>query len=319
VSIGQTKRIARAIAEVLRPLTGTPATGFATVTASGSDILLPAGSFAAPIRTSTSGTPPTTCQQIDRENLVRTTVDVIATTAGTTVPVTTMLGGIRQNLAALTSLRWDPPLIGMAPLAAVGAAALAGGANATGTGAVGQIVLYEELRSGQVPLDLFRARAESGAPLVAIVWSSRGRAEKVGRNRAARPETWQLFVVVGHQAGAPERGSDGLDVCDAIEGYLTDRAEIGGFIFSAPPASVTGCKRVAVNETGYVYAVELVTLNAAERIPTPEEATAVEWDHLRLDMQRASVPPFPVTTNALYDMLMGGFDHGFDHEGFDGA
>ena len=121
--IGRTTRIARALLEVLRPLTGDPSTGTALVTATAGDVTLPARCFFAPLRKSVSNQ-----ESLDRDNLVRSTADAgdqIISSAGVSVPLISMLGGKRQNLPAGTRLRLDPPLLGINAIATVEAPGMA--------------------------------------------------------------------------------------------------------------------------------------------------------------------------------------------------
>ena len=311
---GQTTQIARAIIEVLRPLTGTPAYGFALVKATGADVLLPKNSYAAPIVASGVGTPP--LKQIDRENLVRTVDEVVVNTIGKLVPIKSILGGLRQNRPVDTELRWDPPIDGVELVSTVSTGPTTGGAESTAVDAVGQVILYEELRASSLGLDLFRALAERGAPCVVVTWNDAAAAEKFGRDRWTEPNRWVLFVVVGNATGGSERASQGLDVCDSVVELLGDRASIAGIVFSAPPASVMGRRRVATDANTYVYAVELKTYNyEARRIgaDTAEEVYPEEWERTRYDLLTGGVHvTFPVVRDAEYDMLLPAFDDGFD-------
>ena len=315
--IGQTTRVARAIIEVLAPMTGSPAYGFALVKATAGDVLLPACSFAAPIQLSGVGTTPN--QQIDRENLIRTTDDVVVNSAGVLVPIRSLLGGDRQNWPVDTELRWDPPLAGIEEVSKVALGPMAGGADATDPGAVKQVILYEELRGTAVGLDLFRATAERGAPCVIVTWNDSPGTTKMARDKTVAPDRWVVFVVVGHAAGGNERAGEGLDVMDRVTDLLGERGEIGGFVFSGVPASIQARRRVATSEFCYVYAVEVKTFGAWERTLSFETTVPAEWERTRYDLTSGREEPRkPVVDDAVYDMLLRGFDHGFLGVGFGG-
>lgn len=320
--IGQTLRVARAMIEVLRPLTGAGSAGYAIVKATGDDVLLPPMSYAAPLTTSGVGSPP--LQEVDRENLVRTTVGVVVSAAGALVPVRSILGGARQNLAGGTELRWDPPIDGVEEVSALSSGGATGGAQPADDepGAVNQVLLYEGLGAGSVGLDLFRARAQQGAPAVVLTWNDTGSSDKNARGVSEMTERWILFAVVAHAGSGAERGSEGLDLLDALRDYLNERGSIGGFVFSAPPARVLARRRIATWPGHYVYAVEVATTLAHERIAHTEEyaegGEPAEWERTRYDVMTGDgtePEDFPAIENAVYPMSLDGFDDGFD-DGF---
>jgi hypothetical protein len=304
--IGRTTRIARAIVEVLRPLTGDRSSGIALVTATAGDIMLPARSFLAPLRRSISGQ-----ESIDRENLVRTTgEDAIVRATGTLVPIVSVLGGSRQNYVAGTRLRFDPPLDGVEELATIAAPGMTGGATATGVGAVCQIIEYETITGPTAATDLFNARVQGGAPAIVLAWESSGGAKMVARGVHVRPDRWILYVITSRGDGAGKRRDEARDILDAVESYLVDRHSVAGYVFSAPATEILGRSRLAVTKTSYIYAVSLQTTGRARRIDSrpDDELSFAEWKRTRLDAQTADVPPSPVVADVVFPMLLGPFD-----------
>lgn len=299
--IGQTTRTARAIMEVLRPLTGSPALGTATVTATGADIEVPKGCFFAPVKKYRGGS-----LKIDRDNLLRTREDTTVTSGGTSLGVISMLGGGRQNLEAGTVLRFDPPLAGVDEEAPVDAL-MTGGIDAGGVAAVKQIIEAEQIESASAALDIFNARASSGAPCIVLAWDSSSDSAKVGRGKSAQEERWTLFVIVSRADSSASRRSEGRDINDAIRGYLFDRGSVAGHVFSSPPARVLGRTRTAITKSAYVYAVQIETIGHTRRIEargstSPDgEMTWQEWRRTKLDVEHAQVPPFPVLVD---DMII---------------
>lgn len=301
-AIGHTTRTARAILEVLRPLTGDPATGTATMTATGADIEVEAGSFLAPVRKTRGGS-----RKIDRDNLVRTREDTTITSTGTAVGIISMLGGARQNLPAGTVLRFDPPLEGVEETAPV-AALMTGGADATGVGAVKQIVEAEQLESASAALDIFNAKVSSGAPAIVLAWDGSGPVERIGRGVLSQVDSWTLFAIVSRADSSAGRRSEGRDIVDAIRGYLLDRGSVAGYVFSSPPTQIVGRVRTAITKGSYVYAVQIETMSHPKRIETrgatsPDgEMTWSEWRRTVLDVQCvAAVAPFPTVVD---DMII---------------
>jgi hypothetical protein len=301
--IGLSTRTARAILEVLRPLTGTPSTGTATITASSADVIVPARCFLAPIRKTGGGN-----AQIDRDNLIRTTTETTVTSGGTSVPIISMLGGKQQNWPAGTQLRFDPVLEGVEEVA-VTASAMTGGASATGVGAVSRLVEFEEIGSATAARDILRAKGLGGAPIIILTWDSAGISEKISRGVSREPNRWTVVIVVARTDSGAQRRNEGRDIMDAVVGYLGDRSSIAGHVFSAPPTRILSRKRVVVTETSYVYAVEIETLQQPKRIETrgetsPDgEATYVTWRRMLVDINTADVPPFPVVDDLLLPAL----------------
>jgi len=311
--IGRTTRTARAILEVLRPLTGEPATGTALVSATAGDVVLPAGCFFAPLKQSVSK-----LESLDRENLVRSRSETIINASGVSVPIISMLGGVRQNIEAGTRLRVDPPLDGLETFATIEAPGMVGGLSATGPGSVAQALEFETITSAALARELFNARLQSGTPSLVLAWESSGSGESVARGAAVRPERWTLYVVTTRADGAGQRRDVARDILDAVESYLHDRKSVAGFRFSNPSTRVIGRSRLAVTKTSYVYAVQIETFGAVQRIDTrgatsPDgEITFTEWKTTQLDLPTADVPPFPVVEDVFVGMILGAFNDDFN-------
>lgn len=300
--IGKTTRTGRALMEVLRPLTGDPSTGSATIKSTSGDVKLPKRCFMAPLRRFVSNQ-----EALDRDNLLRTREDVIATTAGVSVPLISMLGGKRQNHPVGTRLLLDPPLLGIEPYATVDTGGMTGGADASGTGSVRQIVRYEIISSATAAKDLFSARVHAGAPAIVVAWNDSGSPTAAGR-AAVRPDQWIIYVVTSRNDGKGVRGDDGADILDAVESYLHDRHSVAGHVFSQPSTQILSRGRLTTTPTSYIYTLTCQTTGAVKRIDTRGELTFAEWKRTLLDLPTADVPPFPIVDQVGITMLLGSFD-----------
>ena len=299
MALGHRIMVLRSLMAVLAPLTGTRATGTATVAATGADVVLPKGCFAAPIVASGTGN-----AAIARDKLVFTTAETTVTSAGVSVPVTSLLGGTRHNFADGTQLRWDPSLTGVELVSSLDGA-MSGGLNPTGDAALQRIVTYEEL-SMESAAALFAAKLHGHAPAAVVTWSGSGRAQRRGRDVWQRSDQWVIYVVVTRKDGTVERGHEGLNLLDIIEAYLGERGAVDGRHYSDRPTAILGARRHRVTPSSFIYALTLETSGAVQRIDTrvADGASAVgtiaAWDRTRYDVEIAETPAYPLVTEADY-------------------
>lgn len=293
MSIGQTKRIRRGIMGALLPLTGTRSSGTATVRATGGDIVLPRGSFALPVTTSAAGV-----SQLAEDLPLWVTVDTTVTAAGAAVPVSSLLGGARQNMPTASRVRWDPALAGV-EIESVLASALTGGADASGPGSVRQVRQYETLEA-DTGRDLFAA-CVGQAPAIVLAWERSGGEVGRGGGRSLRPDQWLLYVVTSNARGAVARGDEGSEILDGIEDYLTDRSAADGIPFSGPPTKVLERVRVRVTQTAFIYAVRIQTFASVVRTDT--RTSYAVWLRNRLDAKTADPTPLPVVDGAIWPQV----------------
>jgi len=311
MSIGQTKAIRRAIMGVLRPLSGDRATGVILARAASGygEITVPVNSYLQPVTSSAAGT-----KMVDRNQLVRTTQAMVVTEAGTVLPVASLGGGAKQNLAKSTLLRWDPPLTGLVATATVHGAALAGGADpaAGATAAVKGILAYETMPRAEAR-DLFNAGV-GPVPAVVVTWAGSGGRTGAGEGVTRHTDLWKIYVVTASHAEAMARVDEALDILDAIEGYLEQRSSYGGVVFSSPPAEVLDKVLVRANSESFIYAVTLRTHSAVRRIETRsiEDGDWALWKTTSYQLQVATVPPLAVVQEATYGF--GEFDESFSDD-----
>jgi len=142
--------VARDISSIIHPLTGTRATGKATITAVGADYDLPVGSYLVPVHVGEY-----------REDLVfktdRGTNDDRSwtiTSTGTVVDITANLGGSRFNLADATNLYLDPGIDEIASAVVTGA--ITTGVNPTSLG-IQDVQVFESFSAPPDGIDLRRS------------------------------------------------------------------------------------------------------------------------------------------------------------------
>lgn len=299
-TIGNTRRVRRGIMSVLRPLTGDRASGtvFAAASAGQGSILVPKNCYLLPVPKSATGK-----GQIARDMPLRTTAATTVLEAGTTLPVTSLLGGTRYNLADTTVLRWDPPLVGL-ELTCTLQGAMAGGLNASPSpGMVKTVIPFEALAGVEQAKDLFHARIPAHPALV-LAWAGSRNAEWIGEETRRRHDLWKLYVVVENQAGALERIDEALDILDAIEGYLGGRTSFDGFVFcSAPGIDVLSRELVRGTASSTIYSMTFQTTTGSRRIETRsiENGDYATWLRNQLDLDTATPSPLAVVDQAIYD------------------
>jgi hypothetical protein len=295
MTIGQTRRIQRAIMGVLRPLMGTRSTGTIVAKAAPGQvsIVLPKTSFVVPLPASATGR-----TQLAWEMPFITTADTTVLEAGSDVAVASLLGGARQNLAKDTVVRFDPPLAGMVQTATV-KAAMTGGADASDTpGMVRDVVAYESFDSQGAAQDVFLARAGDRVPALVLAWIGSGAVATKGNGLEA--DTWKLYCVVAHGGGSHQRSAQALDILDAARDYLLDRSASDGIVFSAPPTTILGRDLFRVTPSSTIYSMTFETTMGVEK--TEHRGAFNDWDWTRLDLDTATTTPKPVVDEAIYAM-----------------
>jgi len=297
--IGQTIRTRRAIMAALRPLTGDRATGtIKAIAATGySGITLPANTMLVAVPTSAAG-----LSQAAPELVFRTTTaTAIATTPGTNVAATSLLGGARHNLPVASVLRYDPALVGVTATA-LAVADFTGGADATGLGAVKQILAFETLENVDAAQDLFLAKVRA-TPALVLAWAGRVLPESAGEGQWVRTDTWRLYVITSALQGGVQRGDEALDLIDRCEAYLIDRSSADHYVFSAPGIQIRSVDRVRLTPSSWVYALTFTTTTSTARIDHRTLGSDYdEWLNTQVDCDTATTPPLPVVDGAIWPM-----------------
>lgn len=330
--IGARLAVKRAILSVLRPMTGSRSTGFATVKATGADTRLYSNTYAFAIPVSSGGN-----GQIDPDLLVKTGVpdrndpatpwtfarrgDVLGTdvngypiqaegteswidvtSAGVQVPIVSVLGGKHLNLSAGMRIRWNPGVPGIEPVSVVSAPGMTGGAPLGLPGQLHRVVLYEHLPGQRAPIDVaaaaMRARL-SGAGLfpsacLSLTGSNTGEKASVG----GRLRTFAWALVVFTDAGtSTSREEEGAACLDYIESLLDDRGEVDGETFSQPKTSIKSTSSLVIPSDGSdVYVVNFWTFHTTDRI---EARSFDAWAEAQISFLTDPTDEYPDPSNAL--------------------
>ncbi len=241
INFNQIDALARGIFAQMWPLTGTRATGTATVTApAGDDFSLPRNTY---LRAIVSGKA--------RDDLIfkvgRNTdeADPMApfTVPGggtLSVPILSNVGGAAQNLPADARLRFDPYLPGLEQEVELDAA-ITNGTNLCSSifsefvgrpALLKRMVFWQQMRESQSAADFFRA-GSGEFPALMMVWTRtvplQGRTTggsqgntRVGRGQREMREGYDLFIGSGKAEGATERRNEAWIGMQAACALLTD-------------------------------------------------------------------------------------------------
>lgn len=251
--------LARRILAALQPLTGDRAETTVLATATGADVELRANTLAYPIVTTDTGS-----RQMDPSRPVRVAETTTVTSAGTPVPITSVLGGEAQNLGATTEVRWVPPVDGLAPTATFVEAAT-GATTATGPGSMRKITTYRQLGNAEAASALFFAQAGGPFPVGVLEWLGAEYGESRGPQTVAVRDRWRLAVVSARLDGHDQRSDENLDMLDAAAALLTSRSSVDGCAFSAPGIELIDAANLYVTKTSYVDVLSFATHSTLTR------------------------------------------------------
>lgn len=264
-------RLERAVLSVLQPITGTRSVGTALVRALGADVVLPARSYAVPSPASNTG-----AAELEYRLLVKTTEAITVTSAGTSVPITSVLGGTDANLASGTVLLWDPPIAGIEPLSVI-EDPLVGGTPNPDVDAVEQIVIFE----GLGPANTAQSMWQGGLgryPALVVAWEDSSPVRRAGFGKTTRAHHMRVFVIVDRVDGHNQRRDQGKRILDAVDELLSDRAEVDGEVFSSPPIKGGAQGRIALGQGSYVYFYDFVATHTTTR---RDSRTRGPWNKTR--------------------------------------
>ena len=232
-----TVNVARDISSVLHPLTGTRATGVATIVAVGADYDLPVGSYIVPVHVNEY-----------RDDLVfkvaRGPNDDRSWTiesTGTAVDITANLGGSRFNLADGTALYLDPGIDEIASAVVTGA--ITTGVNPTSLG-LQDVQVFEQFTAPPDGLDLARSSIKQ-FPAALLTWigsepadgsavSQSTQESRAGRGKSLYHEIFDLYIFTSNLASDHIRRQDGLRLIDAATKLLTSRRSSDDVPVSSP-------------------------------------------------------------------------------------
>ena len=268
----------------LRQLTGMRSSGAMTVTALAGTPTVPINAFLFPVLTGSGGG-----KQIDYSAPMRCAETKQVSTSGTSVQVTSLLGGARHNLVAGTELVWFPSVAGVAQRAVVTAGGLTGGTDEASELGLKSVVWFEEPVGAVLAEDLLRAAIRS-TPCAILSWlGTDPNYYARGNGITTRTDKWVFTIVVNRQDAAYQRGYQGLTIVDFVEAMLLDRSSIDGALISAFPIRVKGRQPINAGVNHYAYAVSFETAVTVSSIFDPSiadsslPAGAHDWLHTQYE------------------------------------
>jgi hypothetical protein len=287
--IGHRTWIKRSLLCVLQPLTGPRATGSALAYATGADVELQRGTYAVPAMAGAVSA------QTDHMRLVKVAATTTVTSAGTSVPFVSALGGEIQNLAEGTTLRWTPAITGLAPTATV--ESMSGGSTLTVPGTLRRIALFDKLGITKSTLvgDAWRSRIGS-FPAGVLAWTGAARGDAVGTDARLRRLRFRLFVIATNIGSAEERTEEADAILDHVEALLEGRSAVDGEVFSQPPIAVGQSGILTADDGSYVHFVDIETSTTIQRI---EHRTFAEWLETQQTFLSSTTPEYPAPEDAL--------------------
>ncbi len=298
MSVGAVVRIERALLSLLAPLTGTRATGTALVHATSTDVELDVNTYGVPLITGAGG-----AKQLDPQRMVKTTSAATVTAAGVSVPITSVLGGVRMNLPAGTPIVWTPAVTGVEDSSAVelvdpldeDSGGMLGGLDATRAPLAKRILVFEGVGKGDAADALWRAKVGS-FPAIVISWESAGSGQKVGRGRELRTHRFRLYVVVQRLESDDLRRDEGKMLMGVLAGFLTDRAAADGESFSNPPTQLGPSGKLTLAASSYVYWQEVDVHHTDIKL---ELRTFVPWTATVPTLTTAPTAEYPDSEDAV--------------------
>ncbi len=272
--------VARACMTLLGPMTGTGATGNLTVSSTGATGTVPKNSYGIPV----------IGNALSKTVLLKTTAATNVTSAGVAVPVKAIFGNTAGNLAAATSVVWDPPLTGIEARSVVASPGMTGGVAATGRQSVAEIQFYEDIR-GALNADLLRTGL-GRFPAIVLAWDESRDRDEMGRLKNLMQEAFTLFVVTSRKDSHGARAGEGLDILEEATERLFRREACDGEVFTSPaPLLFQRRGRLAYGPEHYVYFARFTVDRSVTR-REPSDAAGwtgwYDWEQTQVDIDTDS-------------------------------
>lgn len=286
-----------AILGLLSQHQGQYASGPALVHATGSDVDVPHGTVGLPILNG----------ELDEQAAVRvaknpaTDGEWTVTSAGVAVTLESVVAGTRVNLAAGTSIRWDPPLAGVEATSDVQAPGLTGGTQLSGFGTLRQLRLYRDLGTKPTAEDFFRAQVDE-YPAAVLAWEATiphdgptgpglGRSRLGGGKRLVKRD-WRLFIVTSRLDAEHRRRSESYDLVDELLQTLTEEVADRGIAISRPDGiEIVDAREIVSGREVYVDQIRFATSATLSRRASTE--TFNDWLTTRMRQQTEPQAPDP--------------------------
>ena len=211
---------ARAILNMLHPLTGSRATGVLNAQATTSQVV-PKNTYFFPI---VNGA-------LLMDQPFKTTSEVTVGAVATDLPIQSNIGGLHHNLDASTTWVTDASLPDLTTSVLTTKTAPTGGTS----GAIKYGKIYHDAQTGQAGEELLRAMAGTG-PAALLSWNSAtpsdgtASGQDTGRTRLGRGQklyalNWNLLLCASTMRTGIERLNTMTDLVDQAAPYFTDRSK----------------------------------------------------------------------------------------------
>ncbi|MCP4674350.1 MAG: hypothetical protein GY854_02295 [Deltaproteobacteria bacterium] len=280
--------IARHLMAVMQPQTGDRATGIATITASGADVVIPRGTYALPV-----------VQGQVRADLAfkvgegaNADKSWTVTSAGTDVDFLSNIGGARHNLADGTPMIFDPPIDGIASVVTSGA--FTGGTDPEFLGGVKDMLMLEQLEKTDPQIDLGRS-AIKGFPAVVVTWQGSRDIELVRRGTARADETFSISIISSRTESDHMRRQEGQVILYDLSALLIDRHAVDGSPFSNPEGiHITSRGRESGNHKTYqAFRIYYLVVGVDAVIKQRDTRTYSDFALLNMDVLKPQDPALP--------------------------
>lgn len=289
---------ARHLMAVLAPLTGERSEGTVTIKtrADVAELPIPLNFHLLPVKKSAVGTP-----ALAPQLPFRVAEAAVATPAGVTVPVTSVLGGVIHNLSDETVFR--VALEDNRIASVVGAGAFTGATDYTGTGALKQVLMYESIGSSEAQKNLFLAKLAGRCPAGVLVWESSGSPENLAGGHTKVVEQWSVHVVVSRLDAGELRSLEGLEILDLVSELLGRRVGVDGAFFTNGETKILSRARTANTDSAYIYSLRIQTNATITKRDDREFSEWLKTSYTLVTTPETELSPSVVTLvgDAVYD------------------
>ena len=299
----------RALLAVMQPLTGVRSAGLIQMTASGEDVFIERGQYAIPVIGGRAAP----------ELLVKADLNPATPSdespgswrvpfVGASVGFISNLGGVRYNFPPGTTFLLDPPVDGLTATLLPSAAGFAGGIDASGFGALLDLVIAENLSGPAQSVDLRRSQL-TRFPSAVLTWREAIPADgssvpqvRRGSRAGTRVNLYRLgytlSVIASRQDTQHERQHEALSIISSLAELITDRQAVDGENLSNPSGvQIQSIRREALPQEAFQrFIIYSIDLNCTVTLCQRDSREYAEWlvTHLCIEKPDPVLGPLPV-------------------------
>lgn len=255
---------------LFRPLMGERSTGTIGIAASSADVVVTKNTILFPLREGTEASG----LELDVTAPFRTKETKTITSAGTTIEIASILGGVAQNLPEDTAFVFYPPRLGIERSSLVAPAALTGATSLDADNAIKTAVFYEQAdKDENIPDELLRS-VLGATPGLVLSWAGSPEIKAKGNLRGTREDRWLLTIVTGRNEGAFFRSFTGLTLLDLCEAIILDRGSVDTGKISEPGIVIRARSRRAALPNLSAHALMFSTFTSIEGLAVSDPTKA---------------------------------------------